>query len=221
MAFQEERRMNRILLILITMTSFNHNILSQVHQHSTSENGKIRSVVFNGFPVHDEDYAYDLIPLLHEIIERHGPEEWRLAVITSELHGHLGIYSIIGTKMGLKAKELLDAGHGEISVVTLAGRKPPLSCMIDGLQVSTGATAGHGLLQVSEDHEVIPAATFEANGRKITLVLKEGIYHRIREVLEHSRISNHGLTDGYWEEVRQLAIEYWLSLDRHDIFETR
>jgi pyrimidine-specific ribonucleoside hydrolase len=57
--------------------------------------------VLKSFPLHPTLYADDVALILTPSIERHGQQEWRLIVQTNELHGHLGIYSTIGAKMGL------------------------------------------------------------------------------------------------------------------------
>ena len=56
--------------------------------------------------------------------------------------------------------------------VSYAGNKPPLSCFNDGIQISTGATIGQGLIKVSDQVLSIPTVDFEYNGRKIKLSLK-------------------------------------------------
>lgn len=192
-----------------------------MNEYPAMDNRWSDGIVFKGFPMNQEDYSADMQHLMEEIIEKHGREEWRLAVITSELHGHLGIYAIIGAKMGLEAKALLQAGHDEISIISYAGNKPPVSCLNDGLQVSTGATLGHGLIRISNDPDINPSALFEANGKKILMALKDEISHQIREEIRLSIRKNNGLTEGYWEDIRKLGIRYWLELDRENIFETQ
>lgn len=178
---------------------------------------KRRSHVFNRFPEAPDLYAPEID--VEEIIRRYGPEEWRAGVLTNELHGHLGIYAVIGVKMGVHALELLGTGIDDISVTSYAGSRPPLSCMNDGLQVSTGATVGHGLFQVSQQPECRPKATFHFWNRSVTLELLPEYASRIREnVLEGVRLyGNH--TENYWEYIRRLAIRYWKEFDRRLLFQ--
>jgi len=49
-------------------------------------------------------FREDIEPFVKKIIEKHGLEEWKAALLTNEFHRHLGIYSIIGAKMGGKGK---------------------------------------------------------------------------------------------------------------------
>ena len=62
--------------------------------------------VLKNFPLHPTHYADDVAQILTPSIERYGEQEWQAIVQTNELHGHLGIYSTIGAKMGLYAREL-------------------------------------------------------------------------------------------------------------------
>ncbi|MDD5507267.1 MAG: nucleoside hydrolase [Bacteroidales bacterium] len=108
------------------------------------------SQVLDHFPADPGFFAEDIRGIVDRIIRAHGLEEWRAGVLTNELHRHLGAYAIIGTKMGLRAREYFRAGHDQLKVVSYAGSIPPVSCLNDGLQVSTGATLGHGLIRIAE-----------------------------------------------------------------------
>ncbi|MDX9907812.1 MAG: hypothetical protein RBS55_14600, partial [Bacteroidales bacterium] len=85
-----------ILLIMMMMTTKGQD------RHGHSGQG---GVIFSGFPVHQDDYTLDVQEIMAETLKEYGEEEWRLVALTSEIHGHLGIYAIIGAKMGLFAKE--------------------------------------------------------------------------------------------------------------------
>jgi pyrimidine-specific ribonucleoside hydrolase len=141
-----------------------------------------------------------------------------LGVLTQELHGHLGIYAIIGTKMGLRARQHLHLGVDDISILSYAGSTPPLSCMNDGLQVSTGGTLGHGLIEVTPNPPFQPQAVFSFKNRSVRLRLKDQYWNIIKKDIKRG-IEIHGLnTKGYWDYVRKLALKYWLEWDRREIF---
>jgi pyrimidine-specific ribonucleoside hydrolase len=90
--------------------------------------------------------------------------------------------------------------------------------MNDGLQVSTGATPGHGLLTVSIDTVTRPVAEFKYLNQKIRLTLRPEIAEKISSELKEINFV-YGLDSNiYWELVRKNSIKYWLNLDRHDIF---
>lgn len=177
------------------------------------------SRVFYGFPTGCGLYAADVAPIVDEAIARHGASEWRAAVLTNELHGHLGIYATIGVKMGIRAREYFDIGVDDIEVTTWAGSRPPVSCMNDGLQVGTGATVGHGLITVAEVDRPKPEAEFRFKGKTLRLTLKPEYAERIRQDVQRGIARYGDLTEPYWQYVRELALRYWLDFDRHEIFD--
>lgn len=177
------------------------------------------SRVFYGFPTDSVLYAQDVAPLIGDAVERHGPSEWRAAVLTNELHGHLGIYATIGVKMGIRAREYFNIGVDDIAVITYAGSVPPVSCMNDGLQVGTGASVGHGLITVVSDGTPRPEAVFRFKNRSIRLALKPGYSRRIRADVRRGVELYGDQTEPYWQYVRGLALKYWLEFDRNEIFD--
>ncbi|MFC2107228.1 formylmethanofuran dehydrogenase subunit E family protein [Bacteroidota bacterium] len=210
-----------ITLISTTFTACHNNIQEKEitieddtnHSHMKGNN------VFSNFPDHQEDFKEDIQPIIQAIIETHGADEFRCGVITSELHGHLGIYAIIGMKMGLYARDILNADLDEIKIISFAGSKPPVSCLNDGLQVSTGATLGHGLIEISDKDYKRPEAIFTKDTNSIQLILKEKYWNTIKQDIKKAIQENNGLTEGYWMDVRKLAIKYWLEWKRDLIFD--
>ncbi len=179
------------------------------------------SRVFYGFPVNEELYAADVVPIIADAIERHGPSEWRAAVLTNELHGHLGIYATIGVKMGIRAREYFNIGVDDITVTTYAGSRPPVSCMNDGLQVGTGASVGHGLITVAECETPRPEALFRFKNKSVRIALKPEYARRIRDDVKKGTELYGDLTEPYWQYVRSLALKYWAEFDRHEIFDIK
>lgn len=177
-----------------------------------------RNQVFKEIPSDTSFYFPDLQEYIGDIIARNGKEEWEAGVLTNELHRHLGVYAIIGVKMGIRAREYFHTGVDELYIQSAAGSVPPVSCLNDGLQVSTGATTGHGLIEVT-DTLVSPSATFTYMNRIIRLSLNEDIASDIKNELKEINYI-YGLDSNiYWELVRQKAILYWKNLDRHKIFD--
>lgn len=177
-----------------------------------------RNQVIKEFPLDPSFYFSDIEPSVDKIIFKYGIDEWISGVIANELHRHLGVYAIIGVKMGIRAREYFDTGVDEFSAISYAGSVPPLSCMNDGIQVSTGATPGHGLLTVRNDLPAIPSVEFTYMNRKIKLTLKPELNEQISSELREINFV-YGLDSNvYWELVRKNTIKYWLNLDRHDIF---
>ena len=177
-----------------------------------------RNQVIRQLPVDSSFYFEDIGPVVVEIVKRYGIDEWTSGVIANELHRHLGIYTIIGVKMGIRAREYFNTGVDEFKATSYAGSISPLSCMNDGLQVSTGATPGHGLLTVRNDTVTRPAVDITYLNRKIRLTLKPELIEKISSSLKEYNFV-YGLDSNiYWELVRKDALKYWLELDRHDIF---
>ena len=48
-------------------------------------------------------YFQDVLPIMKETIRKYGKTEWVSGVLANELHRHLGVYAIIGVKMGIRA----------------------------------------------------------------------------------------------------------------------
>jgi len=177
-----------------------------------------RNQVIRQLPVDSSFYFEDVGPVVTEIVNRYGIDEWTSGVIANELHRHLGIYTIIGVKMGIRAREYFNTGVDEFKATSYAGLISPLSCMNDGIQVSTGATPGHGLLFVRNDTVTRPAVDITYLNRKIRLTLKPELIEKISSSLKEYNFV-YGLDSNiYWELVRKDALKYWLELDRHDIF---
>lgn len=160
----------------------------------------------------------DIAAIASQTIARYGEKEWRYALLTSELHGHVGIYALLGVKMGLFARELLGAEAGSLRVVSYAGSVPPVSCLNDGLQVATEATLGHGLIEVVHPFSPHVEAEFSTRQSMVRLRLKSEPQAMIENRLE-SLTSLYGKSDEYWNSVRRFALEYWSEWNRKDIFE--
>jgi pyrimidine-specific ribonucleoside hydrolase len=178
-----------------------------------------RMQVIKTMPADTSFYMHDIQPFVTDIRNKYGEDEWTSGVIANELHRHLGVFAIIGVKMGIRAREYFCTGVDEMSVTTHAGAIPPLSCMNDGIQVSTGATPGHGLLTVSTEKPFFAAADFTHKDITIRITLKKELADKVSGELKEINFI-HGLdSDIYWELVRKNSIKYWLQFDRHEIFD--
>jgi pyrimidine-specific ribonucleoside hydrolase len=176
------------------------------------------AVILNDFPVAPSMFKEDVKPYVKKIIETHGLEEWKACLLTNEFHRHLGIYSIVGAKMGIRAREILDAPFDELKVISITGKSPPLSCMNDGLQAATGASLGRGAIEVLEQNPK-PAAIFIYGNKKLTLEIKKDVLNRIKKDISAALKTYGGLNLEYFAHIRKLSIDYWLELDRKKIFD--
>ncbi|MCX7887447.1 MAG: nucleoside hydrolase [Verrucomicrobiae bacterium] len=176
-------------------------------------------VVMARYPTAAAELQPDVRLLVGQIIARHGEEEWKAALLTSELHRHLGTYSILGAKMGIRARELLGAALDELRVESHAGSKPPLSCFNDGLQVATGASLGRGTIRVVGDDAPRCEAEFVCGERKVRLRLKPDVAVKIAAEMSALQTRNGERASPYSEEMRRLSLRNWLELDRREIFQ--
>jgi pyrimidine-specific ribonucleoside hydrolase len=173
--------------------------------------------VFTAFPINPALYKKEYANILSATIEKYGLVEWKAIAMTNEIHGHTGIYSIIGAKMGVRATEYFNVGVNNLMVTSFVGYKPPFSCLNDGIQISTGATIGQGLITVSDSIAPVPTVIFEFNKQKIKITLKDEIAHKMENDIKQA-VKTYGMTDKYWLYIEDLAIKYWAGFDRHDIF---
>jgi len=175
-------------------------------------------MIFKTFPENPEFYNEDVRPIVQDTIRKYGMNEWIAGVLTTAIHGHLGIYAIIGVKMGIRALEYLGAEAGDVRISSKAGLKPPVSCLNDGLQVSTEATLGHGLIESLPTDNPLPYAVFSTDDKSIEIRLTDEVNEMVKQEIK-AAVQNFGHSPQYWEYVRKLAIRYWNELDRNDIFE--
>jgi pyrimidine-specific ribonucleoside hydrolase len=176
-----------------------------------------QAVVLKTFPHDPSVFKPDVAPHVNRIIGQYGVEEWKAAVLTHELHRHLGIYSLVGAKMGVRAREILDAQFDVLRVVSHAGNKPPLSCMNDGLQVSTGASLGRGTIGIDGTNPR-PSATFFYQKKRLDLTLKKKWREKIKADIKAAIRQFGGLNKSYFVHIRELSIAYWENFDRGEIF---
>ena len=88
-----------------------------------------------------------------------------------EFHGHLGPYLICGVKMGLLALRLVSSrGYTGLTVTAETGVTPPVSCLVDGLQVATGCTLGKGNIAVLGGGH--PRAIFRTQDQNVVIELQ-------------------------------------------------
>ena len=174
--------------------------------------------VLSAFPVEAEHYQPAYESMLSATIEAFGMTEWKAIVLTNEIHGHTGIYSIIGAKMGIRAMEYFNVGVNNLVVESFAGFAPPLSCFNDGIQISTGATIGQGLIHVSDSVSAIPSAKFQCNHLEVQISLREELAERMAQDIVYGEKTYGILTDAYWLYIERMAQAYWAEFDRNEIF---
>lgn len=98
-----------------------------------------------------------------------------------KFHGHLGAYLIIGIRIGEYAMEQLDANpHFDVEVEVECPSRPPVRCLVDGLQLSTGATYGKGNIKVKPQNKQVTVKVVSRKAcRRIQLELHPDIPTKI------------------------------------------
>lgn len=139
----------------------------------------------------------------------------------AEFHGHLGPFLVIGVRMGLLAKRALKSkGFKDLHVVVNAGNTPPLSCVVDGIQVATGCTLGKGNISVRNLSKI--SAVFHSKRQAIGLKMKANIFQSIKEELlegdpekmEETARTICSMPDAKLFSIEELAEEDFMKLKR-------
>ncbi|MGD8453793.1 MAG: nucleoside hydrolase [Phycisphaerae bacterium] len=176
-------------------------------------------VVFAEGPLPASMFAPDVRARQAAIIEKNGENEWFAQLLMNELHEHMGAYSVVGVKMGLRAAELLNAPQHGMMVVAHTPPGPPVSCLNDGVIMATGCTPGRCLFRHEPGEDGRVAVTFSYNDGELTLVLKPEYRKRVREVIQ-GLLKEHTLEDKeYWDGVRVLGLDIWENWHRRDLFD--
>jgi len=107
-----------------------------------------------------------------------------------EFHGHIGPYVVIGYKMGEISKSKLGKDPFLKKAIVWTGNKTPLSCIIDGIQISSGCTLGKGNIEVI--NKKIPRVQFiTKDGRTLDITLKKVIHDEIEIGLNKKNITDY------------------------------
>jgi formylmethanofuran dehydrogenase subunit E len=103
-----------------------------------------------------------------------------------EFHGHGGPFMVVGLRMGLTAlRELGAGGWFDIRCRVELIWRPPDSCVIDGIQSSTGCTMGKRNIEVAEKDGI--AAEFSKGERSVRITLKSEVLEKIRRTVEKEK----------------------------------
>ena len=104
-----------------------------------------------------------------------------------QFHGHLGPYAVIGYRMGRIANEKLGKDPFSKRAHVWTSNIPPMSCVIDGIQMSSGCTVGKGNLTLLSGN--IPKARFSKNdGKQIEIYLRESVKNEIDSTVTEQNI---------------------------------
>jgi formylmethanofuran dehydrogenase subunit E len=101
-------------------------------------------------------------------------------------HGHLGVYVTLGLRMGAIGKRRFGHYKG-LTAKVRSNPDPPMRCVLDGVQFSSGCTMGKGNIALESGSE--PEVTFEKDGYRLRIALRPGWRERIdREMSKEKEI---------------------------------
>jgi len=119
-------------------------------------------------------------------------------------HGHLGPMVAIGLRMGRIIVGRLGDQPFSYHIRCFTGKTPPISCVMDGLQLSTPCTVGNGGIEIVEEGEVRATASDKA-GRTIEVRLRSEISELIKA--EHDPNHEEALPLALWEMSEEVLFE--------------
>ena len=86
-------------------------------------------------------------------------EKLETAIKNAEkLHGHLGPFLVIGVRIGISAKRILNLsieGNGKLEAEAKIPLLTPFSCILDGIQATTSCTIGNQKLRIENSKKEI------------------------------------------------------------------
>ena len=198
---------------------------SLAHGHERHDGAESHLLCFRkGLPLQDGIYTQEIEGLIKRgVVEKYGREEFEASILTHEIHNHIGAYTLIGTKMGIYAMELLHAPRKKMRIVSEAGGgKYPLRCINDGIMVSTLCSCTWGALSIDKSKSDY-AAVFSYDNKAIRLELKKGYQLELEARIDDAvrKYKKEGkFTPEYWKEVEKMTWWLWEDWDRKVIFDT-
>ena len=101
-------------------------------------------------------------------------------------HGHIGPYLVLGVLAGdLALKKLRCKKYFGLEVKVWGANKKPKSCLIDGLQLSTGATYGKGNIEKFNSKLIKINFVNKVKHKKISVRLKKDLIDILETTLTH------------------------------------
>lgn len=188
-----------------------------VDDHHDDEGGP--TSVFRDFPMDPDLYIPEVAQLVHDgVPEKFGHDEWAAIVLSHEIHQHIGIFTILGAKMGVRAKELLEAPRRAVRVNIETVPETPMACAADGLQASLGSTFGQSLIEMTKADTPRLAATFRYKERTLRLALSPDYQKAVAGIIEDNSKKYGFLSPAYFDGIRATSYHIWGTWDRKAIF---
>ncbi|MEN9978971.1 MAG: formylmethanofuran dehydrogenase subunit E family protein [candidate division WOR-3 bacterium] len=111
----------------------------------------------------------------------------------ARFHGHLGPWLIIGLRAGIYARRRFKCSPFHICATVFCPPKPPVRCVIDGVQLGAGCTMGKGNIRHQTARRFCRIHFSAPHGRQVKLSVRPEIFN--------SMVNPHP------DQVKQLALE--------------
>ncbi|MEW6100851.1 MAG: formylmethanofuran dehydrogenase subunit E family protein [Candidatus Omnitrophota bacterium] len=103
-----------------------------------------------------------------------------------DFHGHLGPYLVLGMLMGdLAVRKLRCKRYFGIEVMVRGVAAKPMSCLIDGIQISTGCTYGKGNIHKFSGEKITALFRNVNNNKKVGIALNSALIQRLNSLTSH------------------------------------
>jgi formylmethanofuran dehydrogenase subunit E len=113
-----------------------------------------------------------------------------------KFHGHLGPYLVIGMRMGHFIASVFGNRPFSYRITASVGWKPPPSCVIDGLQITTPCTVGNSMLKIESLSDVKVWA--DKDGERLEILLKPPLRRSIDR--ETTRENEEKAAEDLWRQ---------------------
>ena len=128
-----------------------------------------------------------------------------------DFHGHLGPFLVIGVRMGIVGMRelgLKSNNDGKLQVTAHLKHLVPISCTLDGLQITTRCTMGNQKLKIVDSSDIAVNFSLQ-NGKEVTVAVNPAVYDRLKNHLLSAKASP--------KEVENLA-QLIVSMPERDLF---
>jgi len=103
-----------------------------------------------------------------------------------KFHGHLGPYLVLGLIGGsLALKKIGSRKHFGLKVLVYGANEKPKSCLIDGLQLSTGATYGKGNIEKYKAKTIKIEVYNLCNKKRVSLTISKQLTEELQALKSH------------------------------------
>jgi formylmethanofuran dehydrogenase subunit E len=109
--------------------------------------------------------------------------ESTLLKAAGRFHGHVGPFLVMGLRMGLLANETLGRDPMETTALVAVGPRPPKSCLVDGVQFTTGCTMGKGNIEIAPETDPI-SVIFKRGEAALKVSIRNDFLRRMDRDLE-------------------------------------